>query len=591
MRVENFTDKLQVIPEVPGCYLYRDKRNTVIYVGKSKNLRKRVNSYFKGAHDLKTTLLVSEIYDLEFVITKTELEALVLELNLIKRHSPKFNIKLNDDATYPYIQITNEVHPRLIVTRNPKKKHGKVYGPFPNSFSANETVKLLNKIYSLRNCVKLPKRECLYYHMGQCLAPCIKTVDTNLYISLKEEIYKFLNGDTKSVINKLKDKMNGASENLEYEKAKEYRDLISHIEKTVEKQQISLNDFTDRDIFGYHIKENMLCLSIFFMRQGKIVARDISITDFYEDEVDAINSYIAQYYTNYNHPKPKEILVQFDETSSLSELLGIKVITPKIGNKKKILEMAINNAEVMMEQQELLFKRKQDRTINACKELAEILELDHVSIIEAFDNSNLMGVDSVSAMVTYIDGRPIKNLYRKYRVKTVDGPDDYATMREVIYRRYLKVITDDLQKPDLVIVDGGKGQLRAAKEVLDTLNLELNIIGLKKDKNHNTSSVINSEYEEVKLNKKSNSYKLLNAIQEEVHRYAINYHRQRRTKNAFSSILDDIDGIGPKRRRLLFKKFSSISELKDCSIQDLINIGLSRQLSEKILIKLNSSTE
>ncbi|XMB87032.1 excinuclease ABC subunit UvrC [Mycoplasmatota bacterium WC44] len=591
MRVENFNDKLQVIPESPGCYLYKDKTGEVIYVGKSKSLRKRVNSYFKGAHNLKTTLLVSEIYDLEFVVTRSELEALVLELNLIKKYHPKFNIKLNDDATYPYIQITNAKHPRLIVTRNPLKKHGKVFGPFPSSYSASETVKLLNKIYPLIMCSKIPKQECLYYHMGQCLAPCIKEIDESIYPPIREEIYKFLNGDTKLVVSKLKKGMLEASEKLEFEKAKEYRDLINHIDKTVEKQQISLNDFKDRDVFGYFIKDNLLCVSVFYMRQGKIVARDIGITDFYEDEVEAIKSYVAQFYINYNRAKPKEILVSFNDTDQLSELIGIKIITPQKGNKKKLLDMASENAKVMIEQQELLFNRKQDRTINACIELGELLNIPTPHVIEAFDNSNLQGVDAVSGMVTFKDGVQDKKNYRKFKVKTVEGPDDYGTMREVIYRRYLRVLTDDLTPPNLIIVDGGKGHVKAALEVLKTLNVNIDIIGLKKDKNHNTESIIDSEFNEIKVSKGSNVYKLMNSIQEEVHRFAITFHRQVRSKNAFASILDEIDGIGEKRRRLLFKKFSSINEIKQCSVQELINIGVNRNLAERILTKLNSSND
>ena len=591
MRVENFGDKLQVLPEKPGCYIYRNEKEIVIYVGKSKNLRKRVNSYFKGAHNLKTTLLVSEIHNMEFIVTKSELEALVLELNLIKKYAPRFNIKLNDDKTYPYIHITKELHPRLIVTRDPKKKHGKVFGPFPSSYAATETVKLLNKVYPLRNCVKLPKKECLYYHLGQCLAPCILDVDQASYLKIRDSIYKFLNGDTRNIVNELKETMNTASENLEYEKAKEVRDLISHIKKTVEKQQVSINDFADRDVFGFFVRDNLICVSIFFMRQGKIVASDISMSEFFETESEAINSFIAQYYTNYNHPKPREIIVQFSETDNLAKLLGIRILTPQKGDKKKVLNMAIENAEVMVEQQKLLYERKLDRTINACKELAELLQVESVSVIEAFDNSNLQGVDAVSAMVTYIDGKPEKKMYRKYKVKTVIGPDDYATMREVIYRRYLKVLTDDLRKPDLIIVDGGKGQVKIANEVFETLNLKLNVIGLKKDSNHNTDSIIKSNYEVINLPKSSKSYKLLNTIQEEVHRYAISYHRQQRSKNALTSVLDDIEGIGPKRRNLLFKKFSSITEIKECNLQDLINIGISKQLGERILSKLNSSTE
>ncbi len=585
MRVENFQDKLAVLPQEPGCYLYKNKAGTVIYVGKSKSLKNRVNSYFKGAHDIKTTLLVSEIYDLEFVVTSSELEALVLELNLIKQYNPKYNIKLNDDSSYPYIQVTYEKHPKIIVTRNPLKKHGKVFGPYPSAYAAQETVKLLNKLYPLRKCSKLPKKECLYYHLGQCIAPCIKEVSQDTYHQLRDEIYRFLNGEVKEQIKDMTAKMNEASEAMEFEKAIEYRELISHIKKTVEKQQISINDFTDRDVFGYFVQNNLMTVTILYLRKGKIVARDIDTVELFDAPRDAFINYIAQFYTNYNRPKPKELLLPISDPL-LDSLLDIKTHTPQKGSKKKIVEMAMNNAEKLMEQQELLFQRKKDRTVVACEELATLLKLEKVSIIEAFDNSNLMGVDSVSGMVTFVDGEPAKKLYRKFKVKTVEGPDDYATMREVIYRRYLRVMMDGLTPPDLIIVDGGKGQVSSAKEVLDSLNCTIPLIGLKKDKNHLTESIINSDLEEVKVSKRSNVYKLMNTIQEEVHRYAITYHRQVRNKNSFASVLDDIDGLGPKRRRLLYKKFSHINEIKDASVQDLINIGINQGLAEKILKKL-----
>ncbi len=582
MRVENFRDKLDVLPEVPGCYLYRNEVEDVIYVGKSKNLKKRVNSYFKGAHDVKTTLLVSEIFDFEFVVTSSELEALVLELNLIKQYSPKYNIKLNDDSSYPYIQVTYERHPKIIVTRDPKKKNGKVFGPFPSAYAAQETVKLLNRLYPLRKCVRLPKKECLYFHLGQCLAPCIKNVDNSQYITMRDSIYKFLNGDIKDQVKEMTLKMHKASEDLEFEKAIEYRELIANIKRTVEKQQITISDFKDRDIFGYFTKDNLMSISIFYLRNGKIVARDIDTVEMYDSPVYSFLNYVAQYYTNFNKPKPKEILLQVTD-NLLSDLLGVKCFVPQRGEKKKIVDMAINNAEKMMEQQVLLFQRKKDRTIVASAELAELLNLSKIDKIEAFDNSNLMGTDSVSGMVTFIDGEPNKKLYRKYKVKTVIGPDDYGTMKEVIYRRYLRVIMDKLEKPDLIIVDGGKGQVKVAKEILDTLGLSIPIIGLKKDSKHVTDSIINSKLEEIKISKRSNVYKLLNRIQEEVHRYAISFHRTLRNKSTFASILDDIDGLGPKRRQLLFKKFASIKEIKEASIQDLINIGISKSLAENIL--------
>jgi len=586
MITEILKDKLAILPDTFGCYIYKDKNGEIIYVGKSKSLKKRVNSYFRGAHDLKTTLLVSEIADIEFVVTKNELEALVLELNLIKQYEPKYNIKLNDDSTYPYIQITNETHPRLIVTRQPKKKHGKVFGPFPSAYAAQETVKMLNKVYPLRMCAKMPKVACLYYHMGQCLAPCIKEIDVSIYDKIKDEIYNFLKGDTKSVVTYLKEMMSSASEKLEFEKAKEYRDLIEHINKTVEKQQISLNDFIDRDVFGCYISDELITISIFFMRQGKVVTRDIHTSDYYDDPKEAYFNFIAQYYKNTNHPVPKEVIVQFSNYSTLQELLKTKIIQPKKGNKYKLLMTAIDNATVMMEQEALLFKRVQDRTVNANSDLRELLNMEKLKRIEAFDNSNLMGVDAVSAMVVYENGKPNKKLYRRYKVKTVSGPDDYKTMREVIYRRYFKVLSEDLERPDLIIIDGGKGHLTASLEVINSLGMEIEVIGLKKDSNHITTAIVTRD-KEIELDRKSNLYKLLSHIQEEVHRYAISYHRKVRQKS-ISSVLDEIDGIGPKRRRLLYKKFSSLTDIKNTTVKELINIGLTKKLSVRILEKLNN---
>ncbi len=581
MRVIDFEEKLKILPNLPGCYLYLDLKKEIIYVGKSKDLKKRVNSYFNRAHNSKTALLVNEIYDFEFVVTKSDLEALILELNLIKENTPKYNIKLNDDATYPYIQVSRGKNPKIIITRNPKKKNGKVFGPFPNSYAATQTVKLLNKLYPLRSCKKLPKKECLYYHLNQCLGPCIKKIDPEIYQNIVKEIYAFLKGDTKLVLADLKKKMNTASENLDFENAKEHRNLIYSIEKIVEKQQISLNDFQDRDIFGYYANEKYLCVSIFYYRRGKVIARDVDITEYIEEVEQAFINYLLQFYINYARPKPKEILVPF-ECDELKKLLDVKIIIPKIGNKKKLLDMARNNALHMIKEKELLLERKKENTVNACVELGEILNIEYPKVIECFDNSNIQGTASVSGMVQYLDGVANKRGYRKFKIKTVEGPDDYATLKEVIYRRYLSLLTKNLPLPDLIIVDGGMGQVSSTLQILNSLNLDIPLIGLMKDSNHKTESIVTKNKKIIKLNKRSKIYKLLANIQEEVHRFAINYHRNVRSKSLISSILDNIEGIGEKRKILLYKNFDSIESMRNSDISEFTKIGISNQLAIRI---------
>lgn len=574
-------DKLSLLPDAPGCYLYKDKRGKIIYVGKAKNLKNRVKSYFTGSHNLKTTKLVLEIDDFDFIVTRTELESLVLEINLIKQHDPKYNIKLTDDKTYPYIQITSEAHPRLRVVRNVSQKGSKLFGPYPNVFSARETARLLNKIYPLRKCDTLPKQACLYYHMGQCLAPCIfkEPID---YKPMIQEITQFLKGDTKRVMEDLKTKMIEASDALEFERAKEYRDMIKHIETTTEKQTMAIHDLVDRDIIGYVFNDNEMAVNIFFMRQGKLIANAVKVFSFISDPEDAVISYIAQFYQSENLI-PKEVFIQEERhIALLEEVLRTKVIHPKVGDKKKLLDLAIENARVDLENHAMLHRMESEKQNTALEELKSLLQVNHVDHIEIFDNSNIMGTQAVSAMVVYKNGKPSKKDYRKYSIKTVDGIDDTKTMKEVIYRRYYRLMMENQTLPDLIVVDGGKGQYHAAQDVLMSLGLEIPLIGLKKDTRHKTEAVVYQEQLHA-LDKRSVLYRFLASMQDEVHRFAIAFHHNRRTKAMFSSQLDGIPGIGKARKEVLLKHFQSIESIKNAALSDFTAIGISETLAKKIL--------
>ncbi len=582
-------DKRRLLPTTPGCYLFKNPHGHIIYVGKSKSLRHRVNSYFTGAHDLKTQLLVNEIADIDHIVTASELEALVLELNLIKQHTPKYNIKLNDDATYPYIQITKEKHPRLLITRRPSKKHAAVYGPFPNAYSAKNTVKLLDKLYPLRKCNTLPAKECLYYHLGQCLAPCIHPIEPTDYAPILKDIHRFLQGDSKKEQRLIQQKMEEASANLEFESAAEYRDLLGHMRSTLEKQQIILADFVDRDVFGVALSESTMSVSVLFYRQGKLIQRDVDMVEVTDPIEDALQNYIAQYYVNYQHPHPKEILVPF-AMPVLDELLPFAVVVPKIGGKKRIVALATQNALDSMDQQRLLFERTLARTSGAADELARMLGTPSADVIECFDNSNIQGTGAVSGMVVFRHGRPSKADYRKYTIKTVTGANDVATMKEVLYRRYFRLLQEDHPLPNVVLVDGGVAQTNAAQEVLTSLGLSLPVAGLKKGVKHALQSLI-YQGQEWPLKPNSHLYALLHAIQEEVHRYAIEFHRQARSKNSMQSVLSTIEGLGPKRIRKLHQHFSSIQSIGPQDIEKMVAIGIPVAVAKEIVDTLRMESD
>ena len=576
-------EKLAILPDQPGCYLMKDKYGTVIYVGKAKVLKNRVRSYFTGSHDGKTLRLVNDIVDFEYIVTSSNLEALILEMNLIKKHDPKYNIMLKDDKGYPFIKITAEKQPRLVITRKIKKDKGKYFGPYPNVQAANETKRLLDRIYPLRKCSTMPDRPCLYYHIGQCLAPCVKEVKEEQNKQIIENITRFLNGGYEHVKTELTEKMLKASEELDFERAKEYRDQIAHIEATMEKQKVTFNDFVNRDVFGYSYDKGWMCVQVFFIRQGKLIEREVSMFPFYKEPEEDFLTFIGQFYAK--NIKPKEVLVPATIDAELAEkLVEVEVQHPKRGKKKELVELACKNAKIALGEKFYLIERDEERTVGAVERLGEELGIAAPYRIEAFDNSNIQGTDPVSAMIVFVDGKPEKKEYRKYKIKTVQGPDDYSSMREVVRRRYSRALKEGLPLPDLIVVDGGKGHLAAVQDVLENeLGLLVPTAGLVKDDKHRTSNLMIGEPPQiVPLERNSQEFYLLQRIQDEVHRFAITFHRQVRSKSAFQSVLDDIPGVGEKRKKALLKYFGSVKKLKEATVEDIRNSGVPQNIAEKI---------
>ncbi len=583
-------EKLAVLPAEPGCYLMKDKRGTVIYVGKSKLLKNRVRSYFTGANDQKTQRLVQEIADFEYVVTSSEIEALILEMNLIKKYDPRYNVLLKDDKSYPYLKVTNERHPRLIITRKVLRDQGKYFGPYTNVLAARETKKLLDRIYPLRKCNNKPGEYCLYYHLGQCLACADTPPSKEEYQEITQDVVSFLNGGHTTIKKLLKEKMQAASDELNFERAKELRDQIQHIDIIMERQTMILNDRIDRDIFNYTYNKGWMCVQVFFIRQGKLIERDVAIFPFYNDAEESFVSFVGRFYLHHNHIRPKEVLVPAPvDYQLLTELLKVDVTIPYRGKRRDLLELAGKNAEIALEEKFSLIERDEARTIKAVDQLGEKLNIATPHRIEAFDNSNIQGTDPVSAMVVFIDGKADKKEYRKYKIRDVKGPDDYETMREVIRRRYTRVLKENLPLPDLILVDGGKGQMSAALSVLeDELGLDIPLCGLAKDDRHKTSELLYGEPPiVVDLDRKSQEFYLIQRIQDEVHRFAITFHRQLRGKSAFKSILDDIPGVGPKRRNALMTHFKSLNEIKEAPLEMIKRLGIPEPTAKLIKQHLN----
>lgn len=563
--------KLSLLPLQPGCYLMKNEEGTVIYVGKAKKLKNRVSSYFNGVHNYKTTKLVSEIVDFDYIVTQSEKEALLLEINLIKDYSPRYNIMFMDNSYYPYIQLTKERHPRLRIVRDAKDKKCRHFGPFPDATAARETFKLLNRLYPLRKCNHIPKKPCLYASLNQCLAPCVNEVTEATYQELTRQITRFIKGDVKDVIDDLQCKMAAASEALNFEQAKEYRDLIRYIEHVTSKQHVQFADQVDRDILGFYVDKGYLSIQIFFMRQGKLLSRDFNLMPLYDEEADEVIRFVVDFYRANTYPK--ELLVPSGiDVELLESVLECKVVHPEKGNKADLVKMAIENAKEMLEKKFALQETDRKNTVEAVEQLGRLLHRPTPHVIELFDNSNIQGSYAVAGMVVFVDGKPSRSDYRKYKIKTVEGPDDYGSMREIIYRRYLRVMTDGLRKPDLIIVDGGKGQIKAAREVIEMLHIPIYVCGLAKDDKHQTAVLLDMNGEVVEIDRRTPLFYLLTRMQDEVHRYAITFHRQVRSKSLFDSILDDVEGIGPKRKRQLLKKFGSVKRMKEASEDELKEI-------------------
>ncbi|RKP56160.1 excinuclease ABC subunit UvrC [Cohnella endophytica] len=651
--MENIRHKLALLPDQPGCYLMKNEEGKIIYVGKAKVLKNRVRSYFSGSHNAKTQKLVSEIRDFEYIVTASNTESLILECNLIKEHFPRYNVLLKDDKSFPYLKITHEAHPKLEVTRRIVKDKAKYFGPYPNAFAAQETKKLLDRLYPLRKCNTLPDKVCLYYHLGQCVAPCEYKIDQAVYDEMIGEISRFLNGGHGDIKKELKRKMESAAEELEFERAREYRDQIVAIEALMEKQTINMSDAMDRDVFGYSVDKGWMCVQILYMRQGKMIQRHVSVFPYYGEAYDDFLSYVTQYYSD-NPALPREMLLpappeagesekaigasesateagmaseaasategssallvaeekeSYGEDAgsadaadaaeegeaaevgeSLRRWLKIKVAIPRRGSKRQLVSMACDNSRVALEEKFRLIERDESRSVKAVEGLARWIGIPSADRIEAFDNSNIQGSSPVSAMIVFTNGKPDKKEYRKYNVKTVQGPDDYESMREVVRRRYERVLKEGLKLPDLIVVDGGKGHIASVLDVLtNELGLDVPVCGLAKDAKHRTAELLVGDPPEVvPLPRDSQEFYLLQRIQDEVHRFAITFHREKRAKSMVASRLDAIPGIGEKRRKQLLSHFGSLKAIKEATVEDFKAVSIGDSLAQRILETLNA---
>lgn len=555
----------------------KDSKDEVIYVGKAKNLKNRVKSYFVGAHNEKTTLLISEIRDFSYLITNNELESLILEINLIKRYLPKYNIKLVDDKSYPYIKFSKGEYPRLIVMRSNTPTQ-KAFGPYPNGYSARMTVDLLNKLYPFRKCVTIPKKPCLYYHLGQCLAPCINDVSKEEYNQMIKEVTRFLKGDTKKVLDILEGKMYEASDNLEFEKANEYKEMINHINTTSEKQIISLADLKDRDIIAYAHNDENIAIQILLMRNGAITDTHQTIFSYIGDHYEAALNYIDQLYLDNLYIDELLFSNQFN-LNDLEIRYKKKASIPQIGDKKKMVDLALQNAKENLENYFKIYQHREDINLEIERSLYELFSKE-INYIEAFDNSQLFGSSPVSAMIVYKNHEFFKDGYRKFNIQTA-SQDDYQQIKEVIYRRYYRLLMEDKSLPDLILVDGGVGHVNAALSIIDDLRLDVMVAGMKKNKRHEFESLIFNG-KEVELSKNSNLYKFFLKINEEVHRFAITFHRQVRFRETFKSPLDGIKGIGVKRKEKLINHFGTIEAIKEAKVEEIVKLGFSLKLAQKL---------
>lgn len=592
MATQHIENKLKLLPDLPGCYMMKDINSRIIYVGKAKNLKNRVRSYFKSSHEGKTAKLVSEIRDFETIITSTDKEAFLLEITLIQKHKPYYNIKLKRGTGYPYIKITHEKDPQLKIVSQVKKDGGYYFGPYPNVYAATETLQLLQKVYPLRRCNGYQKRPCLYYHMGQCLGACFKEVPQSEYEKQIKKIKSFLNGNVSKIKKELEQKMETASENLEFERAAEIRDQIHYVEMTVEKQKIISNDNTPRDLFAFYMNKGWLSLQIFSIRQARLMKREKRLFPCIDTPEAELESFILQFYNQKNRILPKEILVPSGmDKETLSEILGIPVKTPQRGQKRDLLEMAQKNAKLVLEEKFRLLELDERKTTGAMNEITDALGLPNGHRIEAFDHSHLQGEDLVSAMVCFIDGRPEKTEYRKYKLKNIDHADEAASTREVIYRRYSRLLKEKANLPDLILMDGASIQINAAVDVLhNQLGIDIPVAGMVKNDRHKTADLMTENDEKIGLDPKSEGFYLLQRIQDEVHRFAITFHRQVRSKNSLASRLEKIQGVGPKTRIKLLRNYGSLKNISAASVEDLESLGISKKVAQIIKLSLKNQS-
>jgi excinuclease ABC subunit C len=589
MQMSTLQNKVSFLPDHPGCYLMKERDGEVIYIGKAKNLKHRVRSYFTGSHEGKIGRLVREIVDFEYIVTDSEWEALILECNLIKKYRPRYNVMLKDDKSYPYIRLTREKHPRLEVTRHLKQDGSKYFGPYPHVGAAQQVKKWLDRLFPLRKCQTLPKRVCLYYHLHQCLAPCEYPVASDQYEEMTEQITRFFQGGDVVLRRQLKQEMEEAAVQLQFERAKELRDLLQDMEVVMQPQKMVLHDHVDRDIFGYAADKGWMCVQVFHVRQGKLMERNISIFAHYHEPEEDLLSYVAQFYYELpTSPQAIELPTGVDHAILQPLLQGVQVHVPQRGIKKSLVDMAMKNARMALNERFHLMDRDEKKSMQAVQTLGEVLEIGQIRRIEAFDNSHIQGTDPVSAMVVFIDGQPAKKEYRKFKIRTVDKGDDVETMREVIRRRYTRLLKERLPLPDLILVDGGKGQVSAAIDVLENeFGLYLPVGGMVKDNKHQTARLLLGDPPvEVKLERATPAFYLIQRIQEEVHRFALAFHRQTRSKTMLDSQLDHIPGVGRKRKQQLFHHFGSIDKMREASIADYRKAGIGESLASTILAAL-----
>ena len=579
----NLKDKLLTLPMEPGCYIMKDRNGTIIYVGKAKKLKNRVNQYFTGAHDYKTTKLVSQIVDFDTIVTKTEKEALILEINLIKKHRPRFNIMFMDDKSYPYIKITQEKYPRLTVVREAKKdKKANYYGPFPDATAAHNMASLLNSIYPLRKCVTLPKKVCLYYHLGQCLGPCQYPVEEDAYPQMLKEIIQVLKGDDKALRQRLQNQMNDATEKLNFEKAMVYRDFLRSLDHVQDKQTVYQDNRLDRDAFNYYEKDGMLTITALIVRGGQLMDRHLLTQLLVDDASESFENFILQYYETQALPKELIVPSNFD-ASNISSMLDVKVLQPQRGELKKLLDLVLLNAMNHHRQHATIQKKNNEKQDKAINQLKSILNIDSLDRIELYDNSHTQGQFASSAMVVFNQGIPSKKDYRLYNLH--NGADDVKNMEEVIYRRFLRAIKENQNYPDLILMDGGYTQIQAALRSMESLEVHVPIYGLVKDDKHTTSALMSKDGERIDLKEYPDTFFLLSRMQDEVHRFVLSHHQKRRSKAQTKSILEEIEGIGPKRRLALLKAFKSIQGILDApedKLAEVVGPALSKELKKRI---------